>query len=97
MYRCLFDLHIHFRGKIAVRIVSRFKVGKRPKLEVKLLIREFECPIRLCFTPFTIGKSYASLLARPKLAIEYSVAVGNFFLTKIPFVPTSPLRYLLPH
>lgn len=50
------------------------------------MIREFQCPIRVCFTPFSIGKSYASLLDRPKLTIDYKVSVGKFELTKIPLV-----------
>ena len=65
----MFDLTLNFKGKIAVKIGSRLKIGKRPALEVKLLIKEFECPIRICFTPFSIGKSYASLLDRPKISI----------------------------
>lgn len=50
------------------------------------MIKEFRCPIRVCFTPFSIGKSYASLLDKPQLTIDYNVTVGQFELTKIPLV-----------
>jgi hypothetical protein len=89
IYRCLFDLTLNFKGKIAVQIGTKLKIGSKPPLQIKLLIREFECPIRVCFTPFSLGKSYASLLERPRLVIDYSVTIGGHNLTKIPFVEPS--------
>ena len=77
---------LDFQGKIAVQIGTRLKISKKPALQIKLLIKEFQCPIRVCFTPYSLGKSYASLLERPKLSIDYSVTLGGFNLTKIPFV-----------
>ena len=43
-------------------------------------------PIRLCFTPFSLGKGYASLLDKPKITIDYNVQVGQIEMTRVPFV-----------
>lgn len=40
-----------------------------------------------------MGKSYASLLERPKLTLEYSVLLEGFNLTKIPFVTYTLLQF----
>ena len=82
----MLDFHLNFRGKIAVKIGSRLKIGNKPDLTVKLFIKEFKVPIRLCFTPFSLGKCYASLLDKPKLTIDFNVKVGRIELTKIPLV-----------
>lgn len=66
-FRCLFDVLINFKGKIAVQIGTRLRFRNYPQLQVKLIINEFRCPIRVCFTPFSLGKSYASLLEHPAL------------------------------
>ena len=52
------------------------------------MIKEFKVPIRLCFTPYSLGKCYASLLDKPKLTIDYNVKIGGFEMTKIPLVLT---------
>lgn len=39
MYRCLFDVKINFKGKIAVHIASRLNFGKRTPLNIQLLIK----------------------------------------------------------
>ena len=93
----MFDFYLNFRGKIAVKIGSRFKIGNKPDLTVKLFIKEFKVPIRLCFTPFPLGKSYASLLDKPKLTIDYNVKVGKLELTKIPFVLIMAITVHLVH
>lgn len=35
----MFDFYLNFRGKIAVKIGSRFKIGNKPHLTVKLFIK----------------------------------------------------------
>lgn len=42
--------------------------------------------MRICFNPFSIGKSYVSLLERPFLNIEYDVKIGEWHINRIPFV-----------
>jgi hypothetical protein len=42
--------------------------------------------MRISFTPFSLGKSYVSMMSIPKLTAEYNVKVGNWEISKIPLV-----------
>jgi hypothetical protein len=82
---CLFETLVNFKGKVAVHIETELKNQKIP-INIRLLITEFRCPIRVSFTPFSLGKSYVSLMRIPKLTAEYNVKIGNWEVSKIPFV-----------
>lgn len=85
IFVCNFEVEIDFKGKIALQIETEIKNNKIP-IEIKLLLTKFKCPLRICFTPFALGKSNVCMMKTPELEAEYSAKLNGYELTKIPFV-----------
>lgn len=68
---------IKFKGEIAVHIETKIKNRNIP-INIRLVVTEFECPLRICFTPFCLGKSNMCMMRTPKLTLDYNVNINNW-------------------
>ena len=68
-FHFLLDIELQFVGLVTIAASSKIKIRNGIKLDLRIAIRKFICPMRLCFTPSLLGKSYISFLAEPQLEL----------------------------
>lgn len=83
-FHFLIDVELNFAGLINIAASSKIKIRNGIKLDIKIAAKKFICPMRICFTPLILGKSYISFLAEPQLELELEVRMGSLSLHKIP-------------
>ena len=66
IFICQFEAEIDFKGIVAVHIQTK---ANNKVIDIRLVIKQFHCPIRICFTPFSLGKSNVTMMKTPKLSI----------------------------